>query len=169
LDRGTSTVRRERTAPDAIRSVSGFERFDYVDVFTVSSRAAGDRTPEEWARAGIEAATRIGGQFVWRTLLGLRLERESSPDHVGGWTIADRGDEWIRLAASSWFMTAHLVFRIDDGQASIATIIRYDLPIAPLIWLPVAVAHRRALPRLLHHAEKAVRRTNTSEREGVVA
>lgn len=147
-------VQQERTVPKAIGSRSGMVHPDYVDVFTVETGRAADRSPEQWARAGVEDAAGLGGQFVWRALLGLRLKRRPSPDHIGGWKVADRGHSWIRLEASSWFMTAHLVMHVEERHASVGTFIRYDRPIASLVWSWVSAGHRRAMPRLLRRAVK---------------
>jgi hypothetical protein len=122
---------------------------DYVDFFTTTTKSAADASPERWSRTAIEDVAGRGGQFIWRGVLGLRLKARPSTERVGGWKIADRGDDWIRLAASSWFLTAHLVIRLDGEHLSAATFIRYDHPIAPLIWVPVSTVHRRLMPRLL--------------------
>jgi hypothetical protein len=92
----------------------------------------------------------MGGQFVWRGVLGLRLTSRPSTERVGGWKIADRGESWVRLEASSWFLTAHLVIHLDHDHLSVGTFIRYDRPIAPLIWVPASAVHRRLMPGLLH-------------------
>jgi hypothetical protein len=151
------TVFQQRNVPEAIRSHSTLTSPDYVDLFTITTDRALRRSPEQWARAGIEDAAGLAGQFVWRALCGLRLERRTSPDYVGGWKIADRGDSWIRLEAASWFMTAHIVFQVDDGQLSVATFIRYDRPTAALIWPPLSAVHRLAMPGLLRHTVRAMR------------
>lgn len=157
--------------PETILSLSKLDRPDYVDLFAVTTSEAGKRSPEQWARDAIEDAVGLGGQFVWRVLLGLRLERRSSPDHVGGWKIAARGDRCIRLEAASWFLTAHIVVQVDDGQVSVATFIRYDRPIAALVWPPLSIGHRRAMPGLLRHAVRSQASTSadTTSREGVGA
>jgi hypothetical protein len=46
-------------------------------------------------------------------------------------------------------MTAHHVARLDDGELSAGTFMRYDHPIAPLIWVPASAVHRRMMPGLL--------------------
>jgi len=138
---------QQRTIPEAIRSLSGMESPDYSDLFTVRLKGAADASPEQWARTAVEDVAGRGGQFIWRRVLGLRLT--SRPERVGGWRIADRGERWIRLEASSWFLTAHLVTRVDDRQLSAGTFIRYDHPIAPLIWVPASAGHRRLMPGLL--------------------
>jgi hypothetical protein len=151
------TVFQQRNVPEAIRSLSTLANPDYVDLFTVTTDAAAGGSPEQWARAGLEDAAGLAGQFVWRVLCGLRLERRPSPDYVGGWKIADRGDSWIRLEAASWFMTAHIVVQLDDGQVSVATFIRYDRPMAALVWPPLSAGHRLAMPGLLSHTVRAMR------------
>lgn len=82
-------------------------------------------------------------RFVQRVFLGFRLELRDSPDHLIGWKIADRGENWIRIETGSWFMTAHVVMHIDDGQMSLATFIRYDRRPAALVWPPVCLIHRQ--------------------------
>ena len=143
--------------PEAIRSLSTMARSDYVDLFTITTGEAAGGSPEQWARAAVEDAAGLAGQFVWRVLVGLRLERRPSPDSVGGWTIADRGDSWIRLEATSWFLTAHLVVQVDDGQVSVGTFIRYDRPMAAVVWPLLSVGHRLAMPGLLRSMESAMR------------
>lgn len=154
------TVLQERNVPEAIRSLSTFAPADYVDLFTVGTGAARG-APEEWARAGVEEAAGRAGQFVWRVILGLRLERRPSPDHVAGWKIAERGEDWIRLEAASWHMTAHIVVQVDDDRLSIATFIRYDNPIAALVWPPLSNVHRRAMPGLLRRAVRIREKAGT--------
>jgi hypothetical protein len=143
------SVIQQRTIPEAIRALGGMDRPDYIDVFTVTTNGAAEATPEQWFRTALEDVAGRGGQFIWRGVLGLRLKSQPSTERVAGWKIADRGEDWIRLEASSWFMTAHLVTRLDDGQLSAGTFIRYDHPIAPLIWVPASAVHRRLMPGLL--------------------
>jgi len=146
------TVLQQRNVPEAIRSLTTMASHDYVDVFTVTTSAAEDWSPAQWARAGVDFAAGLAGQFVWRILLGLRLERRSSPDYVAGWKIVGRGDSVVVLEATSRFLTAQIVVRVGDGQVSVATFIRYDRLIAAFIWPPLSVGHRRAMPGLLRQA-----------------
>ena len=97
----------------------------------------------------------LGGraQFVWRVLMGLRLK--AAPDRVAGWRIAERGDDYVRLEASSWFLTAHLVVQADDEHVSFATFIRYDRPLAARVWPPMSKVHRKSAPGLLRQARMA--------------
>jgi hypothetical protein len=142
-------VIQQRTIPEAIRVLSGMDRPDYIDVFTVTTDGAADATPEQWFRTALEDVAGRGGQFIWRRVLGLQLKSRPSTEQIAGWKIADHGEDWIRLEASSWFLTAHLVTRVDDGQLVAGTFIRYDHPIAPLIWVPASAVHRRMMPGLL--------------------
>jgi predicted oxidoreductase len=146
------TVLQQHNISDEIRSLSTMDRHDYVDVFSITTSAAEDWSPEQWARAGVDFAAGLAGQFIWRVLLGLRLDRRSSPDNVAGWKVVDRGDGLIVLEAASWFLTAQVVVRVGDGQVTIATFIRYDRAIGALVWSPLSIGHRRAAPGLLRQA-----------------
>jgi hypothetical protein len=139
--------------PDEIGSLRAMTP-DYVDLFSVPATGAPARSPEEWARATIEDSAGRRGQFVWRAILGLRLDGRPSPDRIGGWRIAGRGADWLRVEASSWFLTAHLVVRVDDARVSVATFVRYDRPPAGLVWPPLSAIHRRAMPGLLRSAAR---------------
>jgi hypothetical protein len=154
------TVVQQHKVPEAINAIA-MAKPDYVDLFTATTSGSAERSPEDWARALVEGAAGLSGQFVWRAVLGLRLEPRRSPDSVGGWRIADRGDSWLIVEASSWFLTAHVVLQIGDGQVSVATIVRYDRPIAALIWSPVSVIHRQAMPGLLRNAKRRINRANS--------
>jgi hypothetical protein len=152
-----ATVVGLSNVPEAVRSHDTLASPDYVDLITATTGEVVAKSPEEWARAVLEdTPTGRSAPRLWR-LLGVRLGPRSSPDYVQGWRIADRGDDWIRIEATSWFMTAHAVVQVDDGQVSVALFVRYDRPIAALIWPPVSVMHRRAVPVMLHEALKAPR------------
>jgi hypothetical protein len=147
-----STVVGLHNIPEAIRSLTTIADPDYADLCTATAGAATNRSPETWARAVLEE-TPLGrrARRFWQRL-GLVLGPPDSPDHVQGWKIADRGDNWIRVETASWYMTAHAVFRVDDGQVSIALFLCYDEPIAAHIWSAVSVMHRDAVPDLLREA-----------------
>jgi hypothetical protein len=154
-DDSVSTVVGLTNVPDAIRCLDTLARPDYVDLVTATTSGATDTSAEEWARTVLEdTSTGRSAPRLWR-LLGLRLGPTPSTDHVQGWRIADRGDDWIRMEASSWCMTAHAVVQVADGQVSVALFVRYDRPIAALIWPAVSVMHRRAVPVMLRQAMKA--------------
>lgn len=147
-------VRRLRQAPEPIRSSSAVEGAGYLDVFAVTTAGAPRRSPEQWTRTLVERGAGARGQFVWRVLMGLRLDPRPSPDRIGGWRIAERDDSWIRIEASSWCATAHIVVHTGDSEVVAATVLHYDRAIAKPLWLPLAAGHRRAMPRLLRYAAK---------------
>ena len=157
----TPLARQVHDVPAAIRSLDAIRRAGYVDVFVVPAAAEG--SPEEWARTLVERGAGTRGQFVWRVLMGLRLDARPSPDRIGGWRIAERDDSWIRIEASSWCATAHIVVHVGGGEVVAATALHYDRPIAEPLWLPIAAGHRRAMPRLLRFA---ARHRNKSATEG---
>lgn len=145
-------VRRQQPVPEEILALSTMADPGYVDVFTMDSGVPG-RSPEQWARTMFEVVLGRDAQFVWRVLLGMRLK--AAPDRVAGWKIADRGDNWVRLEADSWFLTGNLVVQADDQHVSLATFVRYDRPLASRIWQPLSKKHRRYTPDLLRQAHKA--------------
>ncbi|WP_344533725.1 hypothetical protein [Streptomyces albiaxialis] len=112
-DSGGTVVQRHEI-PERILALSPLTAPDYVDVFTLTTPEPTDIPPERWARAAFEDVAGLGGQFIWRVLLGLRLarRRRSSPTHIAGWRIAGRGDDWIRVEARSWMLTGHLVVHV---------------------------------------------------------
>jgi len=161
-----ASVTQQCTIPEAIRSLGGMDSPDYIDLFTVTTDDAAAASPEQWSRTAIEDAADLGGQFIWRGVLGLRLVSRPATERVGGWKIADRGEDWIRLEACSWFLTAHLVLRVDDEHLSTGTFIRYDRPIAALIWGLLSAIHRRLMPGLLRQTVRLQRR-EASRQESV--
>ena len=141
--------------PEAIRCLDTLTSPDYVDLFTANTLEATNKSAEEWARALLEdTPTGRSAPVLWR-LLGLRLGPTPSMEHVQGWRIADHGPNWVRIEATSWFMSAHAVVKVDDGQVSLALFVRYDQPMAALIWPPVSVMHRRGVPVMLREALRA--------------
>jgi hypothetical protein len=140
--------------PEAIRSLT-FADPDYVDLFTVTTPSAANWSPEAWARAVLEEAplARDKARLVWR-LMGLRLGPPHSPDHVQGWKIAARDNEWLRLETASWYLSAQAVCIVDEDKVSLSLSLRYDRPLAAHIWTLVAGRHQRAVPVMLHQAVK---------------
>jgi hypothetical protein len=49
-------------------------------------------------------------------------------------------------------MTANIVGQVRDGQVSVATFVRYERPIAALVWPPVAVLHRQVALTMMRRA-----------------
>jgi hypothetical protein len=150
------TIVQHREIPEVIRSLTTLGSPDYVDLFTATTTEVIDRSPEQWARAVLEQAplARHNARVLWR-LMGLRLGPRHSPDHVQGWTITARGDNWIRVETGSWYMAAQAVCLVEEGQVSISLSLRYDHAVAALIWALVSGPHQRAVPVMLSQAVKA--------------
>lgn len=147
--------------PEGVRLLCPFEA-DYVDMFAVDAAQARRTPPEQWARAIMEGAPAAGRFLAWRLLCSLRLRQGQSPDHVAGWSIADRGATWIRMEASSWFITASIVFALEDETILFATFVRYDRLVGALVWTPVSVVHRRVAPAFLGGGVRRVERARRS-------
>lgn len=148
---GTSTVRWRREVPEAIRSLGALADSDYADIVT----ATVDETPTDPEQV---VHTTVNGlprwlllliPFVQRAFLGLRLKLRPSPDRLLGWKIADRGENWIRIEAASWFLTGHVVMHVDEGRVSLASFIRYDRRLAAFVWPPVSLIHRQVALTLI--------------------
>jgi hypothetical protein len=119
----TPPIVQHRTIPEAFRAHGAMADPDYTD-FTAMACGAGDWSPGQWARAlFLDAISSRTGRFILLRLLRLRRERRASPGSLARWKIAERGDRWLRLEASSWLLTDHLVVRADDEQVSVATLI----------------------------------------------
>ena len=141
--------------PQAVRALSSVPRIDYTDLFAIDTDARG--TPEQWARAMFGDVPDLGEILIWRVVLGLRLSRRPSAATVAGWRIGGHGDDWVRLEAASWFLTANLVVRATGGQASLATFVHYARPLGRVVWPPLSAVHRRLVPGVLRAADAKVR------------
>ncbi len=153
----TSTVRWRREVPEAIRSLGALANTDYADIVTATIDEA-PAEPEQLVHAALKGVPRgllFFVPFVQRVFLGLRLKLRPSPDHILGWKIADRSENWIRIEAASWFLTGHVVMHVDEGQLSFASFIRYDRRLAALVWPPVSLIHRQVALALVRSAIRA--------------
>ena len=151
------TVRWSRQVPDAIRSLGELADADYADIVTATLDEVPEGTTEQLIRATLRNVPRgllLLTPFVQRAFLGLRLELGASPDHLLGWKIADRGETWVRIEASSWFLTGHVVMQLDRAQLSFASFIRYDRRLAALVWPPVSLIHRQVALALVRAATR---------------
>jgi len=154
----TSTVRWRRDVPEAIHCLGALADTDYADIVTATINETPSRTPEQLIRAALKGVPR-GLLFfipiVQRVFLGLRLKLRPSPDRLLGWKIADRGENWIRIEAASWFLTGHVVMHVNEGQLSFASFVRYDRRLAAFVWPPVSLIHRQVALALVRSAERA--------------
>lgn len=147
-----------REVPEPVRSLSTIAEPDYVDLFTIATPVAAQRSAEGWSRAVLEEApvSQRNARLLWH-LVGLRLGPRGSADHIQGWSIAERGDNWIRAETSSWYLTAQAVCLVGDEHVSVSLSLRYDQPlVGRLVWAAVSGPHRRALPVMLRQAARLV-------------
>jgi hypothetical protein len=153
-----SAVHWHRNVPEAVRALDTMVAPDYCDIVTATVEELPQRTPEEWLLVSLKGVPRGLLMFVpliQRLVLGLRLQMRPSPDHVLGWKIADRGDDWLRIEAASWFMTGHVVMHVNEGQMHFATFISCDRWPAAFIWPPVSLIHRQVALALVRSAVRA--------------
>ncbi|GIH96038.1 hypothetical protein Psi01_66680 [Planobispora siamensis] len=136
--------------PRSVHALGSFPDADYADRFTLSTDV--DASPERWARAMFGDVPDAAEMLIWRGLLGLRLSPGRSPATVAGWRIGGRGDDWIRMEAASWFLSANLLVQTADGRVSLTTFLRYDRWPGHAVWPPLAVVHRLLVPRVLREA-----------------
>lgn len=143
---------------EKIRELAALPGHQYEDLF-VASDVIGLGDAEQWARAVLGTTrARLFGQPLWRVALGLRLASCDAPEAIEGWAIGDSGPGWTRVEASSWLLTAHVVFRAAGSERSVSLFVRYRRPPAALVWLPLSVLHQRAVPALMHEALHGVHR-----------
>lgn len=140
--------------PDPIRDLSSLPVISYADQFTVTTSETA--SPEQWARTMFGDVPNFGEVFIWRGLLGIRLAPGKSADTVAGWRIGDRADDWIRLEANSWFLSANLIVHRASEQLSLTTLLSYDRLPAGISWPLLSRVHRRLCPGVMRDAVAAV-------------
>lgn len=148
-----STIGVERV-PASVRTLSSLSWIDYADHFVLPTDAAA--TVERWARVMFGDTPDAIELFLWRGLMGLRLSRTASANTVAGWQIGEQSAEWIRLEATSWFLTANLVVQASGDSVALGTFLRYDRWLAHLVWPPLSVLHRRLVPGVLRKAASRI-------------
>jgi hypothetical protein len=140
--------------PEPMRSLSTLTRIDYADLVTAEFSGTAECSAEEWAYTVLEeTATGRAAPLVWH-LLGLRLGPRPSTAHVQGWRIDARGHNWFRVETSSFMMSAQAVVRVADDEVALALYVRFDKPIAAVVWSLASRLHRRGFPVMLHQAVK---------------
>lgn len=153
----SSTVRWQREVPETIRSLGKLADADYADIVTATIDGTAERTPDELVSAaldGVPPGLLLFVPLVQRVFLGLRLKLAPSPDHLLGWKIAERGENWMRIEAGSWFLTGHVVMHVDDRRISFASFVRYDRRPAAFVWPAVSLIHRQVALALVRSATR---------------
>ena len=148
-------VRWGREVPEEMRSLGALAHAAYADIVTATIEQTPSRTPDDLIAAALDGLPRwllFFVPFVQRVFLGLRLKLRPSPDHLLGWKIAERDDNWMRIEAASWFLTGHVVMHFDEGRISFASFVRYDRRLAAYVWPPVSLIHRQVALALVRSA-----------------
>jgi hypothetical protein len=111
---------------------------------------------ENWFRAMFEDAPRSMRWFIttgWVAVLGLRLGPRPSPDHILGWKILSTAPTQVVIGISGSTLSAHQVAWVSNRNVVHVTIVRYDRPIARVLWALAAPIHVRAIPYLMQRAQ----------------
>ena len=138
-------IRWSRDVPAEIGSLSTLEGAQYADVFSGPLPAGSHRSAEAWARLALDVTLgrlRAPVLAIQRYGLGLRLEPRDR-DHFLGWKVSAKGEDWIRLQAASWFLSAEMVFKVEN-TLRLGCFVRYDRRLGALVWPPASLLHRRA-------------------------
>ncbi|MBV9952494.1 MAG: DUF2867 domain-containing protein [Acidimicrobiia bacterium] len=146
---------RVRRAWPSTQSVVALEGADFACAYEVDISPEDGRSPEQWARAAWEdspSALRWFMRTGWRFVLGFRLGPRASPDHILGWPIVDRPPDEVVCRLRSGLLDAHNTFRRLDGVLVWSTFVRYEKPMARLVWMPASVLHRHIVRLALRRA-----------------
>jgi hypothetical protein len=149
---------RQIDPPPDVRALSTLPVIDYADGFTVTG-GAGERTPEQWARAVLaDAPPRVRLKLVvgW-TFLGLRLGIRPPAERILGWRIRRSTPDVLLLGAGSRLgLPAELLFRREPDGVLFATFVRQRSRLARALWPRVIPGHQRIVASLLTHGARRV-------------
>lgn len=157
---------RRVEVPDSITSREDLAGASRALTYELPVEDATSMTPEQWARETFEGApTPIRWVLVlgFKLVLGLKLERGRSSDHVLGWQMSENPADTVTLEAGSWLVAAHNVATVRDSSVVWTTLVRYKKGVARPIWRLVELVHRILMPYILTHAGR-VRANALSER-----
>jgi hypothetical protein len=139
-----------------VEEVAGQSRYDYADAFEATLRRGDHRTAEQVIRDGLEHAPprlRATIVIVHRHVLRFRLGPISSPNHVVGWRVVTSEPDVVRLETTGPLIAATLVGRrVGTTTARLTTFVRYQRPLARIVWAVVGPLHRRVAPYLMARA-----------------
>ena len=164
-----SEVRQIEMPADA-RELVTLARVDYQDAFLLETKAAEDRTAEDWARATIEgapAATRAMLTSGWFSL-GLKLGPPTrSDDRILGWRIAESTPGHVLLSAGSRVgMPAQLLCKRDPGRVFFGTFITHENAATRALWAGVEPVHVRVVASILAAATRGTEPLRASPHRG---
>ncbi|WP_052304940.1 hypothetical protein [Stackebrandtia nassauensis] len=144
-------------APESIRAISSIPDPDYTDTYTHEAADASDWTPEEWARVCFNEIAGFKAWLMWRFMLRMKLRWWKSSGTICGWRIDGQGPDWIRLESDGHRFHGNLVYRITDGQAQLATIVKFKRPEMAVKWQKLQPTHNGVVPSLVAETHKRLR------------
>lgn len=135
-------------------------RVDYADAFVLQTCPGQDRTPEEWARAVLEGASRTVRTKLllgW-SAIGLKVLDGRSDRSVLGWTVQKSGPAFVLLGADSRIgMPGDLLFKQQPGVLLFATFVQQDNSLARALWAATEPTHVRVVRQILGEASRRLR------------
>jgi hypothetical protein len=146
---------RRIDVPDEILAVDTLGNPNYSCAFELTGPLTDTRSAEDWLRGILEDAAMPMRLFIltgWVAALRLRLGPRPSPDHILGWKILSARPAEIIIGVEGAVLSAHQVVQVKDGKVVHATIVRYDRPVANVLWAASAPIHVRTIPYLMKHA-----------------
>jgi hypothetical protein len=155
-------VRRVEVPPQVAASFAR-STANYASAFALTTETAGAATPLQWARAVFEdapTALRWCMVFGWTKVLGLRLTRRRSDDHVLGWSIADSDlvPGSTALIAASRVLRAANTVTVDGPTITWVTLVHYSSAAGRPLWALARPIHHLTIPFLLGRAARTIAR-----------
>jgi hypothetical protein len=146
---------RRIDVPDSIQVTDTLGDLSYTCAFELTPRANDTRSAHEWLRAILEGAPGPLRRFIltgWIAILRLRLAPRPSADHVLGWKVVRDAPIETVIGVEGATLSAHQVVQVQETRVVHVTLVRYDRPLARLLWAVAAPIHVRVIPYLMDHA-----------------
>lgn len=141
---------------------------DYADAFRIGSALGAPAGA--WARQAFEGLPavqrRLFGAVVWGGLLGMHLAPDGTPGHISGWAVVVDGPGETVMHVDSWMLTGRLVTETTGDGVTITTLLRYDRPVARVVWAALGGIHRAVMPGVLSRSAGALAREEWEHRTG---
>ncbi|MEU5847499.1 hypothetical protein [Saccharopolyspora shandongensis] len=141
--------------PSDVGARASLPKPDYQDAFAVDTGEEVPRDAERWIREVFESAPTPVRAFLrigW-SMFGAQLGPTKSPEHVLGWQISEKYQDWIRLEVH-WKigLRANLVLRARSSSIVLATFVEHRRRAARILWSALIPVHHLALRYLLSRA-----------------
>jgi hypothetical protein len=146
---------RRVDVPDSILETDTLGHPSYTCAFELASPANDARSAHEWLRAILEGAPGPLRRFVvagWIAVLRLQLAPRPSSDHVLGWKVLLDTPQETVLGVEGPTLSAHQVVQVHESRIVHVTFVRYNRPVARLLWTVAAPIHVRVIPYLMDRA-----------------